>query len=84
MPFYHTFYDRQVTSVHNQLTIAPFQQHSMYIILDHISQISASVVLSSADCNLMCIAGWLGSQVAKALDLQLAGCEFNSRPGAVD
>ena len=23
---------------------------------------------------------WLGSRVAKALDLQLAGCEFNSRP----
>jgi len=23
---------------------------------------------------------WLGSWVAKALDLQLAGCEFNSRP----
>jgi len=27
--------------------------------------------------------GWLGSRVAKALDLQLAGCEFNSRHGAV-
>ena len=27
---------------------------------------------------------WLGSRVAKALDLQLAGCEFNSRPGAVE
>ena len=24
--------------------------------------------------------GWLGSRAAKALDLQLAGCEFNSRP----
>ena len=24
--------------------------------------------------------GWLGSLVAKELDLQLAGCEFNSRP----
>jgi len=24
--------------------------------------------------------GWLGSLVVKALDLQLAGCEFNSRP----
>ena len=24
--------------------------------------------------------GWLGSLVAKALELQLAGCEFNSRP----
>ena len=28
--------------------------------------------------------GWLGSRVAKALDLQLVGCEFNSRPGAVE
>ena len=28
--------------------------------------------------------GWLGSRVAKALDLQLAGCEFNSRPGDVE
>jgi len=24
--------------------------------------------------------GWLGNLVAKALDLQVAGCEFNSRP----
>ena len=30
------------------------------------------------------VAGWLGSRVAKVLDLQLAGCEFNSRPGAVE
>ena len=28
--------------------------------------------------------GCLGSIVAKALDLQLAGCELNSRPGAVE
>jgi len=26
----------------------------------------------------------IASRVAKALDLQLAGCEFNSRPGAVE
>jgi len=27
---------------------------------------------------------WLGSRVAKALDLQLAGCKFNSQQGTVE
>ena len=39
---------------------------------------------SSSGANTTTLHGWLGSRVAKALDLQLAGCEFNSRPGAVE
>ena len=36
------------------------------------------VRISSADFTHTC--GWFGNLVAKALDLQLAGCEFNSGP----
>ena len=34
--------------------------------------------------HVYCGQRWLGSRVAKALDLQLEGCEFNSWPGAVE
>ena len=35
---------------------------------------------TGATTQVLTTSGWLGSRVAKALDLQLARCEFNSRP----
>ena len=49
-----------------------------------INDVMASTVIVRNQVTDLLIGGWLGSRVAKALDLQLAGCEFNSRPGAVE
>ena len=50
-------------------------------------QINIQILYSSLNINLvkgshlvLYSSRWLGSRVAKALDLQLAGCEFNSQP----